>query len=441
MAIVPPSCMEFAISASGTCSIHPVKLEKYRLPKDVYGKGLNRLNLLQIVALTICYRLWTISCRCPGGHGCIERSIRPGTGTIVRTIGRSALCIAAAMALNSFLSQQATADVLYSVTNLGPAAPATGGLYPPNPASYPYLSSQTLLYPNGNYLGALSQSEQAAFQSGSFDIYAHPATVGYLPTYYSSAGAGTDILIPYTGNGFYIYNGFDFTTSNNLGVSAGTANRASSAVGQGDAFTWGVTFTPGPHTVSNNNPYDLQTETSPGYLGTFASSSAYGQFYGTVAGINDHGNLALNEFTWPNTFFQRGGVVTPHLSMGNADISLGSLGGTNGVAYALNNSNQVVGWSQIASGAQHAFLYSNGTMQDLNLLIPPLSGVTLTSAVGIDSAGEIVAFGTGASGQTNEYLLTPLETSVPEPCTLAVFTVMIAAFVISKAARCSSAKR
>ena len=127
--------------------------------------------------------------------------------------------------------------------------------------------------------------------------------------------------------------------------------------------------------------------------------------------------------------------------MGNADISLGSLGGTNGVAYALNNSNQVVGWSQIASGAQHAFLYSNGTMQDLNLLIPPLSGVTLTSAVGIDSAGEIVAFGTGASGQTNEYLLTPLETSVPEPCTLAVFTVMIAAFVISKAARCSSAKR
>ena len=121
-------------------------------------------------------------------------------------------------------------------------------------------------------------------------------------------------------------------------------------------------------------------------------------------------------------------------------MSLGSLGGTNGVANALNNSDQVVGWSQIAGGAQHAFIYSNGTMQDLNLLIPSLSGITLTSAVGIDSAGEIVAFGTDASGQSNEYLLTPLESTVPEPSTLAVFTVMIAAFVISKAVRCSFAK-
>ena len=87
----------------------------------------------------------------------------------------------------------------------------------------------------------------------------------------------------------------------------------------------------------------------------------------------------------------------------------------------------MVGWSQIASGAQHAFLYSNGTMQDLNLLIPPLPGITLTSAVGIDAAGEIVAFGTDASGQTNEYFLTPLESAVPEPSSLAIMGLMIVA--------------
>jgi len=150
-----------------------------------------------------------------------------------------------------------------------------------------------------------------------------------------------------------------------------------------------------------------------------------------AAGINDHGNLALNEFTWPaaNGY----GVVTPHLIKGVPDISLGSLGGVNGAAYALNNSNQVVGWSQIASGTQHAFLYSNGTMQDLNLLIPPLSGITLTSAVGIDSAGEIVAFGTDASGQTNEYFLTPLESPVPEPSTLAIMSLMIVAVAARQA--------
>ncbi len=358
----------------------------------------------------------------------------------MRIIGQSALCIAAALALSGFLSHQARADGLYSVTNLGAAAPATGGLYS-NPASYPYLSSQTPpLYPNGNYLGALSQSEQAAFQSGSFDVYAHPATVGYLPTYYASAGAATDVAIPYTGNGFYSYNNFNFTTSNNLGVNAGVANTTNSAVGGG--YFSGVTFTPDPHTVYATSNY-IGTSTavaSPGYLGTFANTSTniYGSFYGTVAGINDHGNLALNEFNWPNG---AGGTVAPHLVMGYSDISLGSLGGTNGAAYALNNSNEVVGWSQIASGAQHAFLYSNGTIQDLNGLLPPLSGITLTSAVGIDSAGEIVAFGTDASGQTNEYLLTPLEAPVPEPSTLAVFTVAIAAFVIRKATRCSSAKR
>ncbi len=66
-------------------------------------------------------------------------------------------------------------------------------------------------------------------------------------------------------------------------------------------------------------------------------------------------------------------------------------------------------------------------MQDLNLLIPPLSGITLTSAVGIDSAGEIVAFGTDASGQTNEYFLTPLESAVPEPSTFAIMGLMIVA--------------
>ncbi len=108
-------------------------------------------------------------------------------------------------------------------------------------------------------------------------------------------------------------------------------------------------------------------------------------------------------------------------------IDLGNLGGTNAVANALNNANNVVGWSQIASGAQHAFVYSNGMMQDLNLLIPTSANITLISAVGIDGSGRIVAFGTGSSGQTDEFLLTPVVSPVPEPSTLAVFGLMMAA--------------
>jgi probable HAF family extracellular repeat protein len=96
------------------------------------------------------------------------------------------------------------------------------------------------------------------------------------------------------------------------------------------------------------------------------------------------------------------------------------------LANALNDASQVVGWSQVASGAQHAFVYSNGTMQDLNLLIPPISGITLTTAVGIDDSGRIAAYGTDSSGQTEEFLLTPA--TVPEPSSLAIFGLVILGF-------------
>ncbi len=91
----------------------------------------------------------------------------------MRIIGRFALCIVAALALSGFLCQRARADVLYSVTNLGPAG-------------RPELRSEAVTVPTLRMAitSALSQSQQAAFQSGSFDIYAHPATAGNLPMYY-----------------------------------------------------------------------------------------------------------------------------------------------------------------------------------------------------------------------------------------------------------------
>jgi probable HAF family extracellular repeat protein len=95
-----------------------------------------------------------------------------------------------------------------------------------------------------------------------------------------------------------------------------------------------------------------------------------------------------------------------------------TLGGSSGFASALNISNQIVGWSDLANGAQHAFLYMNGTMQDLTLLIPPTSGITLMNAVGIDGSGRIVAYGTDANGQMEEFLLTPQ--AAPEPGTILV---------------------
>ena len=74
-------------------------------------------------------------------------------------------------------------------------------------------------------------------------------------------------------------------------------------------------------------------------------------------------------------------------------------------ASAINNQSWIVGDSSTASGTNHAFLWREGVMTDLNDLIPPSSGWLLTGATNINNHGEIV--GTGRYlGQTRAYLLT-----------------------------------
>jgi len=103
--------------------------------------------------------------------------------------------------------------------------------------------------------------------------------------------------------------------------------------------------------------------------------------------------------------------------------NLGTLGGDFSDAFDLNNRGEVIGTSTSAQGA-HAFHWSSGTgMQDLNTLIPSTSRVVLTSAIGINNTGLIVAIGVVSAdanrpldsddphdhaGQTHAFLLTPL---------------------------------
>ena len=87
-----------------------------------------------------------------------------------------------------------------------------------------------------------------------------------------------------------------------------------------------------------------------------------------------------------------------------------------GLATALNDQRQVVGWSgcdlsaeAIAAGIEkpYAFLWQNGETRDLNDLLPAGSGWRLTRANGINSHGQIVGHGT-IDGQTRAFLLTPV---------------------------------
>jgi probable HAF family extracellular repeat protein len=122
---------------------------------------------------------------------------------------------------------------------------------------------------------------------------------------------------------------------------------------------------------------------------------------------------------------------------------LGNLGGPQIRTTALNNSGQVqvTGFGQTSTDANHAFLwqngamtdigaafypdelypagindngvvvggpfiYSNGTLQNLNNLIPPGSGFTLDDATGINDKGQIVVNGSNGI-QEHAFLLNP----------------------------------
>ncbi|MFX5570840.1 hypothetical protein ABTD96_21190, partial [Acinetobacter baumannii] len=64
------------------------------------------------------------------------------------------------------------------------------------------------------------------------------------------------------------------------------------------------------------------------------------------------------------------------------------LGGTNSYGYAINNSGQVTGLSDMSGdAASHAFLYSNGAMADLG----SLGGID-SSGYGINNTGQVTGY-------------------------------------------------
>jgi len=119
------------------------------------------------------------------------------------------------------------------------------------------------------------------------------------------------------------------------------------------------------------------------------------------------------------------GVVTP----------LGSLPGyPESTARGLNNLGSVVG--SVGSGiflSQRAFLYQEGTLYDLNNLIPHDSGWLLQAAENINDLGYIVGYGRNPDGLTRGFLLTP------EPATLSLLA--LGALALLRRKRASEGKR
>jgi probable HAF family extracellular repeat protein len=79
-------------------------------------------------------------------------------------------------------------------------------------------------------------------------------------------------------------------------------------------------------------------------------------------------------------------------------VDLGTLGGPSSTAEAINERGQVAGWSDTLSGNHHAFLYSDGGMQDLGTLI----GGSDSYATALNDSGQVVGYG-GINGMGQQF--------------------------------------
>ena len=85
-------------------------------------------------------------------------------------------------------------------------------------------------------------------------------------------------------------------------------------------------------------------------------------------------------------------------------IDLGTVDGdASSTAYCVNARDQVVG----DSSGGHAWLWQDGSIQDLNTLIAPGSGLSVEAAAFINDSGEIYGTGTLPNGDQHVILLIP----------------------------------
>jgi probable HAF family extracellular repeat protein len=135
-----------------------------------------------------------------------------------------------------------------------------------------------------------------------------------------------------------------------------------------------------------------------------------GGLYTVANAVNDAGQVVGNSDFDPTMLFH------PHAFLATATTAmqnLGTLGGTWVYANSINNAGQIVGTSTLSGDTQtDAYIYQNGTMTDLNTLIPAGSGWVLQNVVGINDAGQIVGNGTYNGAQAAFRLDPPLNVGV-----------------------------
>ena len=120
-----------------------------------------------------------------------------------------------------------------------------------------------------------------------------------------------------------------------------------------------------------------------------------GGMYSAALGLNDFGRLVGGSYLSGDQYYHA------FLYDGTTMQDLGTLYGTSGQseARAINGAGQIVGFTNVASGALHAFLYDGSGMHDLGTL-----GGTFSQAWGINSTGLVVGDGYTGSNQFHGFI-------------------------------------
>jgi probable HAF family extracellular repeat protein len=144
-----------------------------------------------------------------------------------------------------------------------------------------------------------------------------------------------------------------------------------------------------------------------------------GDPFGEARGINNSGQVVGFSFS---------GGDDRHAFLWDAVHGMQNLGtlGRSAFATGINSNGQVVGASERFDPIDndfvyHAFVWQNGALSDLNDLILPGSGWSLSFASGINSAGQIVGQGIH-NGKIRAFLLTPDSSALPAPAGTVHFT-------------------
>lgn len=148
-----------------------------------------------------------------------------------------------------------------------------------------------------------------------------------------------------------------------------------------------------------------------------------GAYWNTPMDINDRGNVvgfadlpgdgptfaqsSFHAFFWsPRSYSCNGSTQSGTCNLGT--LTVDGVSDATSQALGVNDRDQVVGVSESSSAVNHAFIWQNGSMTDLNSVVVPGTTLTLRIAQDINDRGEITGQAETSAGATVAFEAIPV---------------------------------